>query len=178
MDNFREEIIVRRNATPYQLLYMLSWVGIVLFGLIALMLLQTTVMQMNFDLVSIAILLVSGGIAALLFFKKDNLKVEYEYTFTNGDLDFARVLSNSKRKELGTMKVKNVEACGFVTHPSFQRYLTMKDVRKDNWFLNRGANLFYFFFQKDGKKRLIVIEPSAEMAKLVKQYAAMSAYQG
>ena len=178
MDNFLEQIIVRRQKGLQSMLYALCWAAIVFFGIIALFFLQTTVMSLNFDPIGIFILLVTGGIAVLLFIRKDRLRVEYEYTFTNGEMDFARVYGNTRRKELGTMKVRNVQACGWVQHASFQRYITMPTIRKDNWFLNREANLFYFYFEREGKKRVIVIEPSEEMAKLIRQYAAPHAFQG
>ena len=57
--------------------------------------------------------------------------MEYEYTFTNGSLDFAKVFRQAKRKELGSMNVKNVSACGHVAGDSFRRYLAMKDVEKE-----------------------------------------------
>ena len=178
MDNFLEEIVIQHKRTLNGLLYALCWFVIVVFGMVAFMFLQSTIMQMNFDLVGIAIMLVTGGVAALLFFKKNELRVEYEYTFTNGEMDFARVYGNTKRKELGSMRVRNVDACGWVAHASFKRYMTMPGVRKDNWFLNRDGNLFYFYFVKESSKRIIVIEPSAEMAKLIQQYAAHGAFQG
>ncbi len=178
MDNFREEIVVRRNRLLNDLLYVMAWILIVVFGFVALMLLQSTVMVLNFNVFAIGVMLATGAIAVLLFLKKDVLRTEYEYTFTNGELDFARVYGNNKRKELGSMRVKNVDACGWVAGPSFQRYVSMPGIRKDNWFLNRDANLFYFYFVKDGSKRIIVIEPSKEMADLIRQYAAHGAFQG
>jgi hypothetical protein len=75
------------------------------------------------------------------------------------------------------MRVANVEACGWVRHPSFQRYISMPGIRKDNWFLNRDANLFYFYFVKSGNRRIIVIEPTEEMAGLIRRYAGRSAFQ-
>ena len=77
MDNFREEVVVRRNRLLNDLLYALAWVGIVIFGLIALMLLQGTIMVLNFNLPMIAVMLVTGGLAVLLFLKKDVLRTEY-----------------------------------------------------------------------------------------------------
>ena len=47
-------------------------------------------------------------LAVLLFLRRDRLKTEYEYTFTNGQLDFAQVYNNKKRKNLGTMNLRNV----------------------------------------------------------------------
>lgn len=178
MDNFLEQIVIPRKKGLQNVLYALCWLAIVFFGIIAVIMLQGTVMALNFDIFGIGVLLVTGGIAVLLFLRKDRLRTEYEYTFTNGEMDFARVYGNAKRQELGAMKIRNVQACGWVQHASFKRYITMPGIRKDNWFLNREANLFYFYFEKEGKKRVIVVEPSEEMAKLIRQYAAPNAFQG
>ena len=59
---------------------------------------------------------------------------EYEYTFTNGIMDFAQVFNNRKRKPLGTMNIRNVEACGMVSSGSFRRYLNTPGVVRLNWF--------------------------------------------
>ena len=178
MDNFLEQIVVPHKKGLQSFIYVLCWVLILVFGFFAFLMLQSTIMVLDFNPVGLIMLILSGGIAILLFLRKDRLRVEYEYTFTNGDMDFAKVFGNSKRKELGTMKVRNVQACGWVQHNSFQRYITMPGIRKDNWFLNRDANLFYFYFEKEGKKRIIVIEPTEEMSKLIRQYAATHAFQG
>ena len=76
------------------------------------------------------------------------------------------------------MTVANVAACGHVAHQSFQKFLAQKDVEKKNWFLNRDGNLFYFYYVKDNKKHMIIIEPSEEMVGMIRKYAAPGAYQG
>lgn len=178
MDNFREESVGRRNSFLYDILYMLSWVVIVVFGLVAVTLLQATVLSLNFNIPLIIVMLITGAIAVLLFLRKDRLKTEYEYTFTNGELDLAMVFRSVSRKELGSMRIKNVEACGHVAHESFQRYVNMPGVKKSNWFANRSGNLFYFYFAKENSKRLIIIEPTEEMVDMIRQYCAQGAYQG
>lgn len=176
MDNFLEEIVVKKNRTATNLLYGLLMVLMVVFGLLAAMMLSAV--MANFNLPALIELLVFAGLAFLIFWKKDILRTEYEYTFTNGEMDFAKVLGNNKRKSLGSMRIKNLEACGHVKHSSFQRYITMPGVVKTNWFLNRDGNLFYFFYTKDSKKHVVVAEPSEAMAELIRQYAARGAYQG
>ena len=178
MDNFREESVGHRNSFLYDLLYILAWVVIVVFGIVAVTLLQMTVFALNFHIPLIIVMLITGAIAVLLFLRKDRLKTEYEYTFTNGELDLAMVFRNSSRKELGSMRIKNVEACGHVAHESFKRYLSMPNIKKSNWFANRDGNLFYFYFSKDNQKRLIIIEPTEEMVEMIRMYCAQGAYQG
>lgn len=176
MDNFREEVAVRRSTGVYNLLYALSWVTMVIFALIALTGLSglMSMLETGFNIVPIAMLLICGGIAFLLFRYKDELKSEYEYVFTNGDLDVSKVLNNSRRRYLTSLAMKNVEAAGAVTHPSFQRYVATPGIKKHNWFLNRDAKLYFFYFVKSNVKHLMVVELTDEMVELVKKPQYMS----
>lgn len=176
LDNFKEDIVSRRSGLIPNLLYMIAWVFMIVFALYAAMMLQ--VVFVAFSLMNLIVFAASTLVAILLYVYKDNLKLEYEYTFTNGTLDFAKVLRASKRKELGSMTVANVAAMGHVAHESFHKFLAQKDVEKKNWFLNRDGNLFYFYYVKDNKKHMIIIEPSEEMVGLIRRYAAPGAYRG
>ena len=176
MDSFKEDVVTRRSRILPDILYVVCWVLIIMFGVYASMLMQVVFVQ--FSLMALLITLASAALAVLLFFQKDTLKLEYEYIFTNGTLDFAKVLRGARRKELGSMNVANVSACGHVAHQSFQKFLAQKDVEKKNWFLNRDGNLFYFYYVKDNKKHMIIIEPSEEMVELIRRYVAVGAYQG
>ena len=173
MDHFKEEVVISRKRFLGDLLYVLSWVFVVIFGLYGLLLLST--LMISFDVFALLMTVMSIGAAALLFFFKDNFKTEYEYSFTNGSLDFAKVLRSARRKELGSMNVANVTACG---HQSFQKFLAMKDVNKRNWFLNRDGNLFYFYYVKENRKNMIIIEPSEELVEMIRHYLPFGVYQG
>ena len=184
MDNFLEEVATRRNRTVETIMYMMANVLMVVFAALAFMYfmsLQGAITQgasLAEILLGVALpLVLTGGLAALLFFYRDRFRTEYEYTFTNGQMDFAQVFNNKKRKNLGTMNIKNVEACGLVSSGSFNRYINMQGIKRTNWFLNREAELLYFFFQKDGQKRIIIIEPSEEMTGLIKKTLAQGVWQ-
>ena len=176
MDCFKEDVVVRRNNLLGNVLYVMCWVCIVLFGLYGLMLIQLLLFE--FSVGSLIIALLNIALAVGLFLTKDRLKIEYEYAFTNGSLDFAMVMRGAKRKELGSMNVANVSACGHVAHDSFRRFMAMKDVQRRNWFLNRDGNLFYFYYVKENKKHMIVIEPSEEMVEMIRRYVPAGVYQG
>lgn len=176
LDNYREEIVIKKNRLLNNVLYALLLVVMVLSGLLALLSLAN--LMGSTDLVaSIVMIVINGGIAFLIWWKKDLLRTEYEYTFTNGEIDFAAVMGNNKRKELGSLQVKKVEACGMVASGSFQRYASMQGVKKMNWFLNRDADLLYFYYQKEGNKRMIICEPSAEMVEMIKLYLPRGVFQ-
>ena len=175
MDHFLEEVVVKQKNTLNRILYYFSWVVMILAALFASLNLST--LSMNFNWVTVAVVLVSAGFAVYVWFFHDKLLTEYEYTFTNGSLDFAEVYNNKKRKSLGSLNVRNVESFGKVTSSSFQRYLNMPGVKRMNWFLNREAELYYFYFTKESDKKMIVLEPSEEMVDYIRKYLPNGAYR-
>ena len=183
MDQFREEVVTKHNRGLQTAMFILANLMWVLLALIAFWMMQNAFAALTTEgfgtpfLLFLALTLIPGGLAVLLFFKRDMIKTEYEYTFTNGQLDFAQVYNNKKRKNLGTMNVRNVEACGLVSSGSFQRYINMPGIKRTNWFLNREAELLYFYFQKENQKRIIIIEPSEEMIAMIKRSLSQGAWQ-
>ena len=184
MDNFKEEIVVKRHMGLNTLAYYFAWTFLVIFGVAGLWLiqgcLQTIGSEYGFQWQMLLIGVVFAGIAFLLWLKKDSLRVEYEYTFTNGLLDISMVLNNSKRKYLAEIPLKIVESAGSVKHASFNRYLNDRTLKKHNWFLNRDNKLYYLFFTKNNVRRLVVIEPSDEMVEMMKSknYMNFGVWQG
>ena len=179
MDHFLEEVATSRKNGIQTVMTILTWVVIIVCGATALLMFsQFTVMfTQGFDLYTVILFVVSGGCAVLAFLNKDKIKTDYEYTFTNGALDFAAVYNNVKRKSLGSLNVRTVEAFGAVSGASFQRYINTPNIKKMNWFVNRDSELYFFYFQKESNKKVIIFEPSEEMVGLIKQYLPYGALQ-
>ena len=170
MDHFMEEVVVKKQKGFQNAVYYLSGVLMVVMAIIGLFILSNLLMA--FNLIDLAIVLIFLGCAVLLYLKKDTLRTEYEYTFTNGELDFAKVFNNQKRKSLGTLRVKNVESFGPVEGEAFRKLINMPGLTRNNWFLNRDAALYYFYYCKDSKKTIIVLEPSKELVGYIQKYLA------
>ena len=175
MDRFLEEIVIKKNKAGTEILFALSMVVMIITALLGFM--QLNMIFYAFSVPALIIMLINLGIAVVLFLFRDRLRTEYEYTFTNGDMDFAMVFNNKKRKSLGSLKVNRVDAFGKVSSASFNRYISMPGIKKNNWFLNRGAELYYFYFQKDSNQRIIIIEPSEEMVQYIKTYLPRGSWQ-
>ena len=176
MDRFLEQVVEKHDRRMDEFLYWASLLVMVFTGLIALM--QFAMLQVSQNLLmDIIIMVVMGGLAVYTYFFRDKLRTEYEYTFTNGSIDFAMVFNNKRRKNLGALNVAKVDAFGKVESGSFHRHTAAPDVKHLRWFLNRGADLYYFAFSKDGKKSVIVFEPNEEMVDYIKHYLPRGVYQ-
>ncbi len=176
MDRFHEEVVTKKDRRMDDVMYWLSLAVMVFCGFVALMQFALLSMSQNL-LMDLVLMVIMGGLAVYTFFFRDKLRTEYEYTFTNGSLDFAMVYNNKRRKNLGALNVEKVDAFGRVESGSFHRHTSAPEVKHLRWFLNRGSDLYYFAFSKDGKKSVIVFEPSEELVTLIKQSLPRGVYQ-
>ena len=174
MDDFLEIYAVRRHQAPFTVLYYLSWILVVVLLLTAAISLPGVIGadpetgKLVFSWQSLLVVLVAGGAAYLLWRGSDNCRVEYDYTFTNGNLDVSRVLNNKRRKYLTALEMKDVIRCGPAAGPAFMKTLNEPGIKRHNWFLNRDAHLYYFYFQKKGLKHVIVLELNQEMVDMIR----------
>ena len=174
MDDFLEIIAVRRKQGFYTLLYYASWLLIIVFALTAAFSVSGIIGMnpetggMVFVWQNLLLTVVFGGLAYLLWRGSDNCRVEYDYTFTNGNLDVSRVLNNKRRKYLTALDMKDVIRCGPATGPAFAKTLNEPGIKRHNWFVNREANLYYFYFKRKELKHLIVLELTDEMVAMIR----------
>lgn len=173
MDDFLEQVARRRRQGLYTLLYFVIWILIVIFGLFAVMNITSFIgvnaeggLQLRFEALIMG--LVAGGITFLLWRRADYCRLEYDYSFTNGTLDISQVLNNKRRRYLTALEMKEVVRCGPAQGQAFQKALNEQGVKKHNWFLNRDANLYYFYFVKKNVKHLCVVELTDEMVGLIR----------
>ena len=96
MDRFLEESVSKHHRAAEEVLYYASWVVMIVSAILAFMYLN--VMFYSFSISMLVMTLVFTGIAVYIFFFHDRLRTEYDYTFTNGSMDFAQVFNNRKRK--------------------------------------------------------------------------------
>lgn len=184
MDDFLEQTAKRSKQGVFTLLYYLIWLFMVVFALFAVFGLVNVIGVnpetggMAFHLPMLGVGLVFGGLAFLCFRGKDECRVEYDYSFTNGSLDISKVMNERRRRYLCAMETKEVISCGPAAGPAFQRALKEPGIKLHNWFVNREARLTFFYFQKKGVKHVIVLELNEAMISVIrsKKYLQMGVW--
>ncbi len=104
MDYFAEQLVKKENSTKDDMKRACIIV-------IAITVIAISIFLIVFMGIAIAIILPFGAIWGLFYFLK-MLRVEYEYSCTNGILDIDKILGKSKRKEMLSIEVKNFTAYG------------------------------------------------------------------
>ena len=173
-DDFLEQTAVRRSQGVFTALYYLCLALLVVLVIVAVMSLSSIIgvnqetggLAINW--IALIIAVVMGGLAFLLWRASDNCRVEYDYSFTNGNLDVSKVLNNKRRRYLTALEMKDVIRCGPAAGPAFQKALNEPGVKRHNWFVNREANLYFFLFKRKEVKHLIVLELNQEMIDMIR----------
>ncbi len=170
MDFFHEESVHKTGAGARGALYFACYGGMIIFGIFALQGLMALIGG-NLNVISVAITLIFGAAAYGMYILRNNQNIEYDYTFTNGILDIARVINNNKRKKLLAANINEFEIIAPISDESFERMLNHKGIMKRyNCFLNKGKGLYYGVFIHEGQKSMLVFEPSEKMLGIFKKF--------
>jgi len=96
MDAFYEQLVTAEKNPAYSTCNTLTYV----FAGLAVVALGMRIMIAAIPLIAIA---------AALYFYKGNLFVEYQYDFTNGEIDIDKILEMKKRKRVISFDIKKVD---------------------------------------------------------------------
>jgi hypothetical protein len=96
VDSFHEQLVTTQKTTKYKLSNGATYV----FGVLAFLFLG------GFNLIP-GILFLAAAVG--LFFLKRNMYVEYEYGFTNGEIDIDKIYEMTRRKRAYTFSVRDLE---------------------------------------------------------------------
>ncbi|MDR1755006.1 MAG: DUF6106 family protein, partial [Eubacterium sp.] len=147
MDNFVEYIIKRKpSAFDIALKILIVAIGSVL----AVFFLYLTVYMSGLMLLGAC-----GSIYIMTFLFK-NMSVEYEYIITNNEMDIDKIMGQSKRKRLCTLKLSSINGFGPYVPEIIQEVNTTVDAGD-----GLGVNLWYLYFDHDKHgKSLLLISPN------------------
>lgn len=106
----------------------------------------------------------AAGFATFFFYK--NTKVEYEYTFTNGELDIDKIIAQTKRKEMITVQVSKFTAFGRYDQNTPEETADMTVIMATD---NIAEHEFYADFQHEdyGNARLVFVPNERVISNII-----------
>lgn len=172
-DVFVEQTVMRRSGTVYGIVYWLMWALVAVLGFYAALSLFNIIgytedggIRINY--IAAIIMVAAGALAIFVYRKTDDVRIEYDYAFTNGILDVSRVMNRRRRKYMMELDMKTVAHAGYVNDGEFERLKKGGGYRLLDFTLNKDAEKMYFAFTKNGNSYIAVIEPSEEMENAIK----------
>jgi hypothetical protein len=167
-DNVKEEIVVRHKNALNMIVYVFAIISAVVFAVFAMI--ELNIVMQYLDVPDIILFVVVAGVAVLMWFGKDSLRVEYEYSFTNGIVDIAKVVNNRRRKELISFKTREVELVASIDDPKLHNIRARPGIKKVNAVLNSDSAIYFASFRKNDMQYLVYFEPSKEFLQMMRIY--------
>ena len=147
-DVFKEQL-VKRKKTPrdkvltYAAMFVCVFICVILF------------LPIQFFVVPLGMLLWIGARYLLSF-----LNIEYEYIFTNGDLDIDRIYDKSRRKRIYSGDVKNIEIMVPINDNGYEGSFKKAEKKFDCTSGTYGDNTYKFMVLYKEKNYNIIFEPN------------------
>lgn len=159
-DIFVEEMVVRRKTT----LNLLLSVGIVLLALALVIAVWLFVPFIGSALMVIVLF------AAYLGIKFQY--VEYEYSFTNGELDIDKIMAKRKRKRVVEIDHKSIKVMAPYTqeYESETKDYKVTEVVDASSSKNAAGRWFFLYEKGDGSCAFVVMQPSKRLREAMGKY--------
>lgn len=170
-DVFLEQIVKKKNRPiDYVKKFFILFAGIVIciIGLV--------LVTMSEILASFFMLIAAGGIYFGWLFSR-GLNLEFEYIYTNGEIDFDQISNKRKRKRLVTIRISSFEEFGEFTPETLRsrRYDRVIDASVNR---RESGNYFASFWDKEGKHGIIIFTPNEKLLEEINtQYRRHVLYQ-
>lgn len=155
MDTFNEQIVKINHGAKNIFLKILLWA-------VALFLTFVTFMFIKY-LNTIAVIIV-GALFYGAYKISTRLNVEYEYTLTNGELDVDKIVAQSTRRRIVTLKCSDIEKVG--------KYSDGLKVHGKFLMCANPSDKAFYVLARDTKNEAVclVMEPNDKMKNGIKGY--------
>lgn len=159
-DTFVEELVVRRNSIKNLLLEVLIVLAAAALATVVWLFLSPIFPAMLVILV----------FAAYLGIKFQG--VEFEYSFTNGDLDVDKIMAKRKRVRMVEINQKQIKAMAPYTaeYESVAKDYSVSQVIDASSSKNAAGRWFIIYENAEGKDVFLVIQPSKRFREAMRKY--------
>jgi ABC-type multidrug transport system fused ATPase/permease subunit len=175
VDHFKEEVIKRKKRGLFNLLLTLVTILMIAAGIAAALFfaaIQRTLFTSQFSISNIIMFIFFALILIGLFYIRVNMRLEYEYAFTNGILDVDKVVNNTKRKHLLSVDMRKITIMAPVEDARYAGYDGDKLMKRTYAVINRYSQIYFIVFGEEGKEQMLLLEPSREMVEMMRYYNA------
>ncbi len=165
MDVFLEYLVRKKSSG----LDVLKKLGLVLAAVVV-----SLAVIMGFSLVPFLRGYILLGIAAVIYglvVLMRNFSLEYEYIFTNGDLDIDIVKAQTTRKRMVSLQCKNIELMASEKNMTYKRDFESDSIsKKYNAVYDMAqGRVYHVLFVHDGERMLLTFQPPAKLLAAMKK---------
>lgn len=167
MENYAEQSVAGAKRAKDTALYALCWALTALLVLLAMFFAAGALGEdPNRIEISWRELLLSALclLAALAVFRmKDHLRREYDYILRGDVLQICLILNGRRRRELVKINLERVTRMGAASGTDFADALRQTRIRRQNWFADAGAPLYYLCYTNQNERCVAVLQLNEEL---------------
>ncbi len=121
-----------------------------------------------------------GSVVFFILYAYDvnNLHIEYDYSYTNGEIDIVKVINGSRRKKLITFEQDDIEIMASPENEELKRYLNGQIKKIDCVSHEKDRKNYAMVVKKSENqgKVMILWEPGDEIAEMLKRFESSKVY--
>lgn len=159
-DIFNEQLVARKPNKKDTL----QKIGIAAIGALLI------VAALNIPVMGGFVFIVIGAIVAGAVFLMRRYNVEYEYVFTNGDLDIDRITNRSSRKNAISVNVKSFVTMVPMNRKEYEREVSNYSKLYDFSSGVVGEETYAVIFEQDRERIKMIFEPNEQMFNAIRMY--------
>lgn len=161
MDKFHEQLLTTKKSSLFSFLTVIM----VITGFLAVITLSMLTSGFNISILIAFVIL--AALTVGVFFLRDRQYKEFEYTFTNGNLQIDEIYNMKKRKIVLDKDVKDFEEFGRASETSLSK--DVKEVICYPWDKKDSGDKYYILVS-DRERTIYYIIPDEEMLKYINIY--------
>lgn len=117
------------------------------------------------------VFIICAGLIYLLYIFVTRINLEYEYAFTNGDLDVDKIINVRSRKRLADINAREIEYMAKISDPAFRQYDQNAEIKKiyaceDK----RDPDTFFVIYLDDSDKKMLFFNPNEKIQEGFRRY--------
>ena len=159
-DVFKEQLVSRKSGKQD----LLKKVGLIAAGVLLVLIGMFIPILASFFL-PIVVIVVIGEIFLL-----NKFNIEYEYIFTNGDLDIDRITNKSKRKRALSVNVKKFITMVPANNPAYEREVSNFTKLMDVSSGEVNERTYIAIYEQDSARTKLIFEPNEQLFEAIKNY--------
>lgn len=166
MDIFLEYLLDKKSTAAD----MLKKVGIILAAVVVMILIVNIMAMFGTVLLSYMPLALAAEVYGVYLLIR-NFNIEYEYIFTNGELDIDIIKSRRVRKRLTSLTTKNIELMARKENSLYRRDFENESIAKkyDAVYDPAKGDIYCVLYSVDGVRSLLTFQPPEKLVEAMQK---------
>lgn len=157
MDIF-SEFMVKRKRRPADYIK----VALCIVIIIGMLLIMPFIARIPF--VGIILFLACAGVIYFMYNIIISINLEYEYIFTNGELDVDKIIAARRRRRVTSLNARAIEIMASVNSDKIEKYLKDSSIKRKYACTSPEDKGVYFVIYSDEKnKNMLIFNPNDEI---------------